>query len=161
DRVSVAFGNLDREPVGPRVIRNRADGLLAPGAVQLADLNSDGVKDLIVANSGGNAILVYLGLSDGGFGPPVGGTGGVFVGTDPSGLRAAALGGDGEPDLVVANTGSNDVSVLLGQGSGSSWPLTPGPRIRTDTGPAAVAVGTLLNDGHPDLAVANRQANDV
>ena len=61
----------------------------------------------------------------------------------------------------MANTGSNDVSILLGQGSGSSWTLIPGPRIKTDAGPVAVAVGDILGDGKPDLAVANQQANNV
>ena len=36
----------------------------------LAHLNGDGIKDLIVANSGSNDVLVFLGdkSSDGGFG---------------------------------------------------------------------------------------------
>jgi hypothetical protein len=71
------------------------------------------------------------------------------------------LNGDGVPDLVVANSGSNDVSVLLGQGTGSKWTLIPGPRIKTDPGPSAVALGDILGTGHLDLAVANRQANNV
>ena len=53
------------------------------------------------------------------------------------------------------------MSILLGQGTGSSWTLTPGPRIKTDAGPVAVAVGDILGTGKPDLAVANQQANNV
>ena len=68
---------------------------------------------------------------------------------------------NGQPDLIVANSGSNDVSILLGQGTGSSWTLTPGPRIKTDAGPVAVAVGNILGTGKLDLAVANQQANNV
>jgi hypothetical protein len=68
---------------------------------------------------------------------------------------------NGQPDLIVANSGSNDVSILLGQGSGSGWTLAPGPRIKTDAGPVAVAAGDILGNGKTDLAVANRQANDV
>ena len=37
----------------------------------------------------------------------------------------------------------------------------PGPRIKTDAGPVAVAVGNILGTGKPDLAVANQQANNV
>src|ERR1019366_6849379 len=101
------------------VVADAASGLLAPGAVQLADMNGDGIPDLIVANSGGNNVLVYPGLGNGQFGPPIGGTTGFAVGTDPTGLTVANL--NGQPDLLVADTGSNDVSVLLGQGTGSSW----------------------------------------
>ena len=68
---------------------------------------------------------------------------------------------NGQPDLLVADTGSNDVSVLLGQGSGSSWTMIPGPRIKTDAGPVAVAVGNLLGGTQTDLAVANSGANNV
>src|SRR5262249_48674397 len=61
----------------------------------------------------------------------------------------------------VANTGSNDVSVLLGQGTGTSWTLAPGLRIKTAGGPVATAVADLNGDGRPDLAVTNQQANNV
>src|SRR5262249_8598671 len=44
---------------------------------------------------------------------------------------------------------------------GSSWTMIPGPRIQTDAGPVAVAVGNLLGGTQTDLAVANRGANNV
>ena len=104
-------------------------------------------------------MLVYPGLGNGQFGPPINGTTGFPVGTDPTGLTVADL--NGQPDLLVADTGSNDVSVLLGQGSGSSWTMIPGPRIQTDAGPVAVAVGNLLGGDQTDLAVANSGADNV
>ena len=161
ERVSVEYGGRDLDFVGPKVVRDRSDGLLTPGAVQLADLNGDGIKDMVVANSGGNSVLVYLGIGNGQFGAPVGGTQGFTVGTNPTGISVADLNGDGKPDLLVANTGSNDVSVLLGSGAGSDWTMTPGPRIKTAGGPVAVAVGNILGTGKNDLAVANQQANNV
>jgi hypothetical protein len=161
ERITVDYGARDVNVVGPRVVRDRSDGLLAPDAVQLADLDGDGVRDMVVANSGGNSIVVYLGLGDGRFGDPVGGASGFPVGTNPTGLSVRNVNGDGHPDLLVANTGSNDVSVLLGQGSGSSWTMIPGPRLATAGGPVATEVADLTGDGHADLAVANRQANNV
>ena len=115
--------------------------MLAPGAVKLADLNGDGIPDLIVANSGSNNVLVYPGLGNGQFGPPVNGA----MASPPAPTRPASTVANlnGQPDLLVANTGSNDVSVLLGQGSGSSWTMIPGPRIKTGAGPVALAVGNL------------------
>src|SRR4051812_41665448 len=82
NRIAVQFSKQDSN--GPKVILDHTDGILAPWAVQLADLNADGNKDLIVCNSGGNNILVYLGLGNGEFGPVVGGTRGIEVGTDPT-----------------------------------------------------------------------------
>ena len=87
---------------------DQSTGLLSPGAVLLADLNGDGIPDLIVANSGSNNVLVYPGLGNGQFGPAVNARHGFSVGTDPTGLTVADL--NGQPDLMVANTGSNDVS---------------------------------------------------
>ena len=46
---------------GTTVLGSAATGLVTPGAVTLADLNSNGILDLIVANSGSNNVLVYLG----------------------------------------------------------------------------------------------------
>ncbi len=163
NQVSVVYGTTGQNANSPAVIGNQTTGVLAPGAVLLADLipNQDHqyvIPDLIVANSGGNNVLVYPGLGNGQFGSPINGTAGFPVGTDPTGLTVANL--NGQPDLLVADTGSNDVSVLLGQGSGSSWTMVAGPRIQTDTGPVALAVGNL-GGSQTDLAVANSGSDNV
>jgi hypothetical protein len=154
DRVVVQYGTVQTKVLG-----DQATGLLSPGAVKLVDLNGDGIPDLIVANSGSNNVLVYPGEGDGQFGPALNGGHGFFTGTNPTGVAVANL--NGQPDLIVANSGSNDVSILLGQGTGSNFTLIPGPRIKTDAGPVAVAVGNILGTGKADLAVANQQANNV
>ena len=58
---------------------------------------------------------------------------------------------DGRRDLVVANSGSNEVSVLIGKGDGTfqpaiSIPITGGPR--------GIAVADFDRDGADDFAVA-------
>jgi hypothetical protein len=153
DQVTLQLGNA-----GSNVFQNRQDGILAPGAVRLADLNGDGLLDLIVVNSGGNDILVYLGTGPGEFNtrPRT-----FFTGTDPVRIALQDLNGDGLPDLAVADEGSNDVSILLSQGRGSSWTLTNGPRLRAGEGPAAVTFQDVTGDGVPDLIVTNSQSNDV
>ena len=157
--ITVQYGPSRQSAANTKVIANQSTGLLAPGAVKLADMNGDGIQDLIVANSGGNNVLVYPGLGNGQFGPPVGGTAGFPVGTDPTGLTVASL--NGQPDLLVADTGSNGVSVLLGEGTGSSWTMIPGPRIETGAGPVATVVGNLFGSSQTELAVANSQADTV
>ena len=116
DRVVVDYGGGTGQAA---VVGDHSQGILDPGAVALADLNGDGIKDLIVANSGSNNILVYPGLGDGQFGPALNSGHGFFTGTNPTGFTVADVNGDGLLDLLVANTGSNDVSVLLGQDSGA------------------------------------------
>ena len=106
DRVVVEYGAGRRPswPTGRRAARSRRG--------ELADLNGDGIPDLIVANSGSNNVLVYPGLGNGQFGPAINGGNGFFTGTDPVGITVADLTGV-RPDLVIANKGSNDVSILL------------------------------------------------
>lgn len=66
--------------------------------------------------------------------------------------------GDGHPDIVTANSGSNNVSVLLGNGDGTFVrQVTYG----AGNGPNAVAVGDFDGDGHLDLVVANSGDNTV
>ncbi|HWE37679.1 MAG TPA: VCBS repeat-containing protein, partial [Isosphaeraceae bacterium] len=154
DSVSVQFGGPTPAPfAGP------AEGLLAPGAVKLADLNGDGIPDLIVANSGGNNVLVYPGLGHGRFGPEINGGQGFFTGTDPVGITVADL-GNGRPDLVIADKGSNDVTILLNQTKvGGGFTFIPGPRLKAGKGPVATAVQVV--NGIPDILVSNSLSNNV
>ncbi len=160
DQVVVDYGAGDSTVLG-----DRSTGLLDPGAVTLADLNGDGIPDLIVANSGSNNVLIYPGLGNGQFGPAVNGGHGYFVGTNPVGITVADLTGemfpDGEPrlDLVVANKGSNDVSILLNQGD---FHFTQGPRLKPGgSGPVSTVVGHFTGDAYPDLLVTDSGSNDV
>ena len=57
-----------------------ADSTPSPGAVVKADLNNDGITDAIVANSGGNDVIVFPGLPGGGFSSQ---GQAYFTGTDP------------------------------------------------------------------------------
>src|SRR5207245_2738785 len=74
------------------------------------------------------------------------------VGTNPQSVAAGDFNGDGGPDLAVANSGSSNVSVLLGNGDGT---FQAARTFAAGTTPASVAVGDVNGDGRPDLAVAN------
>ena len=119
---------------GTTVLGDASTGLITPGAVELADLNNNGILDLIVANSGSNNVLVYPGLGNGTFGPALNGGHGFFTGTNPVGITVADLNGDGRPDLIIANKGSNDVSILINAKVGNSFTFVPGPGSRPASG---------------------------
>src|SRR5262249_5966896 len=145
------------------VLANQSTGLLNPGAVTLADLNGDGIPDLIVANSGSNNVLIYPGLGNGQFGPAVNDGNGYFVGTNPGGITVATVTVDGLPDLVVADKGSNQVSILLNT-SQKGGPITfsAGPRLNSGgSGPVSTVVGRFTAGPFPDLLVTNSGSNDV
>jgi hypothetical protein len=61
-------------------------------------------------------------------------------------------------DLVVANSASNSVSILLGNGDGT---FRPAVNIAAQTAPYGVVVGDFNSDGNLDFAVSNTQSNSV
>ena len=75
------------------------------------------------------------------------------VGTQPLSVAVGDFNGDGKPDLALANSVDNNVTVLLGNGSGGF--TTPGATFAVGLDPWSVAVGDFNGDGKPDLAVAN------
>ncbi len=138
-------------------VQGRSEGILAPGPVLLADLNGDGVPDLIVANTGANDVLVYLGQGHGRFSAPLR----FFTGMSPLGLTVADLNGDGIPDLVVTNEASDDLTILFGQGRGADWTFVPGPRLKAGDRPVSTTVADLSGDGIPDILCVDQGSNDV
>jgi hypothetical protein len=147
---------------GTTILGSAATGLVTPGAVTLADLNNNGILDLIVANSGSNNILVYIGHGNGTFdSTALNGGHGFFTGTNPVGITVADSNGDGRLDLIVANKGSNDVSILFNEKVGNSFTFVPGPRLAAGVGPVATALADINGSGHPDLLVADSSANQV
>jgi hypothetical protein len=82
------------------------------------------------------------------------------AGTTPVSLVVGDFNGDGFQDLATANFGSNNISVLLGNGSGG-FTAAPGSPFPAGTNPNAVAVGDFNGDGFQDLATANFGDNTV
>ena len=81
-------------------------------------------------------------------------------GSQPYGIAVGDFNNDGRSDIVVANSGTNNVGVLLGYGNGSFAAI-----ITYSTGdgsyPIAVAVGDFNNDDRLDIVVANYDTNNV
>jgi hypothetical protein len=74
-------------------------------------------------------------------------------------VAVADVNGDGKPDLLVANSSSNTVGVLLGNGDGTfQAAVTYGCG---GNATYSVAVADLNGDGKPDLLVANEGSSTV
>jgi len=136
---------------------NYYSGGLGCQSAAVADVNGDGIPDIVVSNewqcescSDGSA-GVMLGNGDGTFQP---------VATYDSGsprsdwVAVGDLTGDGIVDLVVASgSGDNVVGVLLGNGDGTFQ--APVAYLLNGTEAGKVAIGDVNGDGIPDLAVTD------
>jgi predicted NUDIX family NTP pyrophosphohydrolase len=80
------------------------------------------------------------------------------VGNSPVSVDVGNFNGDSDPDLVVANELSNDVSVLLG---GAADTFTGPTNFAVGNAPQGIAVGDFNGDSDPDLAVVNEFSYDV
>ncbi len=87
-----------------------------------------------------------------------GGATSFATGLGPRSVDAGDLNGDGHPDVVVANSSDQTVSVLFGDGSGGL-----GPKIDLPTGadPRSVAIGDVNGDGDADLVVADHADSKI
>lgn len=130
-----------------------------PTSVVAGDFNSDGHPDLVVANAGSNNVMLLLGNGAGGFGQAPGSP--FPVGTYPVAIAVADFNGDSFLDLAVANSKSNNITLLLGNGQGSFTAGTGSPFSSGGTGPIALAVADFNQDGAPDLAIANNGSNTI
>lgn len=107
-----------------------------------------GAKDVVASNNKGSKTLV------GGYGylPLFSSATNFAVGTYAFFVAVGDFNRDGNLDLAVANLNSNDVSVLLGTGTGG---FGAGTNFAVGDDPYIVAVGDFDRDGKLDLAVAN------
>jgi hypothetical protein len=127
-------------------------------AVATGDLNGDGKPDLALVTTyvagppphpGHVAVYLQDPANPGTFLSAVN----YNVGSDPWHIAIADLNSDGKLDLVVANTNSNDVSVLLHDTSGLGSFHTA-VNYASGSYTNFVAVGDLNGDGRPDITAA-------
>ena len=134
---------------------NQQTPLLAPGAVQMFSVPGDSSPYLVVAESLSNDVRVYH------YDPATGGFAFLqsdSVGNDPVSITVAFVTASDIPDLVVANEGSNDISVLIGSLDPQTglWTETPYQRQSSGgSGPLAVAVEYAGGKNGPSLLVSN------
>jgi hypothetical protein len=132
--------------------------------VSVDDFNGDYKQDLAVANSDDNTVSVLLNTTTLGVATPSFSARTNFTtGTQPFSVSSGDLNGDGMPDLAVANSASNSVSVLLSTTSPGA--ATPSFSTKTDfttgTTPRSVSINDFNGDGMLDLATANNGANSI
>jgi tetratricopeptide (TPR) repeat protein len=141
-----------------------------PVALASADFNFDNLPDLAVANQNDNTISILLNQDRGNFTAATNSpfalakteTGPSAIATGTFGNTVTSASGVQTPtaDLVIANSTSNNVTVLLGNGDGTFHEATGSP-YAVGKNPSAVVVADFNGDGNPDFAVANKDDNTI
>lgn len=134
--VLLAQGGGDYRPLSTPAIQVAT----GPRDIELADLDGDGFLDFVTANANSNTVSVFLGQNNGLFvsAEPRD----IAVGRRPVAVAVEDLNDDGFLDLVTANTGDHNVSILLGRGDGTFAPAAP-PEVAAGISPNDVAVADL------------------
>jgi hypothetical protein len=123
-----------------------------PLCIATGDFNNDNQTDIVVANYGTNSVSLLLGSGNGSFQDQIT----YFTGYDsiPYSLVVGDFNKDNKLDIGVANYGTNNVGILLGNGNGTfnrqiTYSTTP------NSNPSSIALGDFNNDTHLDIIVAN------
>jgi hypothetical protein len=129
------------------------DGRLQPVApepvsIVAADVDGDGLTDLVTANDAGNSISVLLAEGAGRFAPAQD----QAAAAEPNGILAADLDGDGDVDLVLCHSRLDRVAVGLNDGHGV---FVPWMQVPVGDDPRTIAMGDLDADGNLDVVTAN------
>jgi len=129
DTVSVLLGRGDGtfrkaivSSVGPPgVTKMMGRPWFGPYSVAVADVNQDGVPDIVTPNFVGDSVSILIGTGDGHFDPAIElpydkPTDPMFTSTTPYGIVVGDFNGDGKPDIATANAGSDDLTIRLNTG---------------------------------------------
>lgn len=129
-----------------------------PYAAAIGDFDSDGRADAAIADNRSARLFILLGNGDGTFHatsaqPPIMGVGSFQI-------IARDMNRDGGLDLVVANRSSDNISVLLGTGTGVFAPAYAST-VGAGAGPYSLAIADFNADTIPDVLTANYQTDNA
>jgi len=139
-----------------------ADGLDGPAQLALGDLNGDGRDDVACALAGGDELALFLQTPSGYPSGPDARLGDASSTAGPRSVAAADLDGDGDLDLVSANTGGDDLAVF--HQTSANFAAAPGLILggpASTPSPTSVRAGDLDGDGRLDLLSTNAGANGL
>ena len=125
-----------------------------PSAMEILDIDEDGLIDIVVANEGSNDVTVACTDGSGSFI----GVQRIPVGSSPNSLATGDVNEDGILDIVTTNKASADVSVLLGRGNGN---FDNQQRFGTGSSPNSATLIDINMDSHLDIVTANEKSKDV
>ncbi|CAF3792437.1 unnamed protein product [Rotaria sp. Silwood1] len=129
-----------------------------PHAVSIGDVNNDGLSDIVVANYGTDDVGILLGRGNGVFDTIT--TCSTGVGSAPYSVSVADFNKDNQLDIVVTNSGTDNIAILLGYGN-ATFAIQTTYSTGAHSQPYTIAVGDFNNDNILDIAVANSGTNNI
>ena len=127
-----------------------------PVSVAVVDVNSDDKPDIVVANYNSDSVGVLLNTGNGTFLNQT--TYSTGSDSNPQSVAVVDVNSDNKVDIIVANSGSNTIGVLLNTGNGTFLNQTT---YLTGSGPWSVAVVDVNSDNKTDIVVTNYNSNSV
>ncbi|GAA4467903.1 hypothetical protein GCM10023093_24500 [Nemorincola caseinilytica] len=133
--------------------------------VAVGDLDMDGRPEVAVACLA-NTVNLFRNISTvgsitaGSFAPKEN----ITPGAAPNKVAIAEIDGDGKPELIIVNSGSDNVSVFHNNSTpGTLLPSSFGTIVNfsTNSSPSAIVVADVDGDGKHDMCVANFNSNNV
>ncbi len=119
------------------------------------DFNNDGLPDFI-ANGNSNVLAVFINDGKGGFTRST-----ITLPYYGRGLDVADFNGDGNLDFAVSLSGTNDVWVYTGDGTGKFVGAKIGTATTSASDNYALAAADFDNDGKPDIIVSGSSNGDA
>jgi hypothetical protein len=133
---------------------------LGPASNAIADVNHDGNLDLLVLNTTSQTLTVLLGDGLGHFHPGPGPS--CPTGPAPNDVAVSDFNGDGNLDVVIPNTGTPYLTILLGDGKGG-FKAAPRSPFSTQSHPHVhgVVAADFDGDGKPDVVTDSWDHNQI
>ncbi|CAF4814977.1 unnamed protein product [Rotaria sp. Silwood1] len=158
NRMDIVVANAGTNNIGVFLANNNGTFLnqttfstdVYPISVAVGDFNNDTRLDIVVSNNHGNNIGIFLGNGNGTFMRQV--TYATGFGSYPSSVAVCDCNRDNQLDVIVANSGNDNLGLLLGNGDGTFkqqqlYPISSGS-------PQIIVIEDLNNDTWMDIVFA-------
>jgi hypothetical protein len=129
-----------------------------PYSIAVGDFNHDNHLDIAIANYGTNNIGIFLGYSNGSFVSQQTYT--TLPKSNPSSIAVGHFNNDNSLDIIVANSGTGNIGIFLGQDNGTFLTQTI-YLIGVESYPQYITTGDFNNDNKLDVVIVDSKNDQV